>query len=102
MQDNQGASAKADRAGGPTDLSRSTASQPEALIPCAARQVLEMVPADFDRTIWLHPLAFQGLIGAALAHGIYAELFRPDGFAKPIAELRLDQRVAKLMDSLDV
>jgi hypothetical protein len=33
--------ADGDRAGGPADLSRSSASQPEALIPCAADALRE-------------------------------------------------------------
>lgn len=56
------------------------------------------LPPDFDRELWLDPLSFEGLIGRALASGMYAELFREDGFAKPIAELRQDRRIARLMD----
>lgn len=58
------------------------------------------LPADFDRDKWLDPLMFEGLIGATIASGMYSELFRPDGFAKPIAELRQNKRVAKLIDEL--
>lgn len=58
------------------------------------------LPADFDRAKWLDPFTFQGLVGAAIADGCYSSLFRQDGFAKPIAELAQDRRVAKLMTSL--
>lgn len=58
------------------------------------------VPKDFDRALWLDGFAFEGLIGAALAHGLYSELFRSDGFAKPIAELAEDPRIARLMAKL--
>jgi hypothetical protein len=61
---------------------------------------MSKLPPDFDRSLWLDPLRFEGLIGAAIAAGLYTELFRPDGFAKPIAELRRDRRVARLMDTL--
>lgn len=53
------------------------------------------LPADYDSTKWLNPIAFQGLIGTALAKGLYDELFREsDGFAKPIADLLLIPQVA--------
>lgn len=55
------------------------------------------LPPDFDRELWLDPLAFQGLVGRALAADVYSRLFRPDGFAKPIAELSQDPDVAKLL-----
>jgi hypothetical protein len=55
------------------------------------------LPADFDRTKWLDPLTFEGLVGAALASGDYALLFREDGFAKPIADLRSNKRTARLL-----
>jgi hypothetical protein len=45
------------------------------------------LPADFDRELWLDPLTFQGLVGSACCDGYYTDLFREDGFAKPIAEL---------------
>lgn len=58
------------------------------------------LPADFDRELWLDPLAFKGLVGRVLASdkAEYASLFRDDGFAKPIADLLNDQRVASLME----
>lgn len=56
------------------------------------------LPADFDRDLWLDPLSFEGLVGAAIAHGLYAELFREDGFAKSVAQLREHPKVAKLLD----
>ena len=41
------------------------------------------LPADFDAKLWFDPLTFQGLVGAGLARGCYASLFRDtDGFAK--------------------
>jgi hypothetical protein len=55
------------------------------------------LPADFDRTLWFSPLTFQGIIGASIAHDCYELLFRPDGFARPKAELLADPRVAKAM-----
>lgn len=60
------------------------------------------LPPDFDRSLWLDPLTFQGLIGATLASSKvnYCDLFREDGFAKPIASLRENRRIAKLIDSL--
>lgn len=60
------------------------------------------LPADFDRAKWLDPLTFQGLIGCVLAQWKvpYEALFREDGFAKPISELRADRRVAKMLDRL--
>jgi hypothetical protein len=58
------------------------------------------LPADFDRTKWLDPLTFEGLIGAAIAHNLYRELFRPSGFAKSLEELRVNPRIAKLLDDL--
>ena len=54
MTQDNGASLR-DRAGGPSDLSRSTASQPEALIPSAnvrvttRREVIQDVPARFEK-----------------------------------------------------
>jgi hypothetical protein len=57
------------------------------------------MPADFDRDLWLDPLRFEGLVGAAIACGLYRDLFREDGFAKPIADLRKDKRIAALMDA---
>lgn len=60
------------------------------------------LPADYDHNKWLDPLIFQGLIGAAIAEGLYRELFRAsDGFAKPEAELRANPRIAKLLDEKD-
>ena len=58
------------------------------------------LPADFDRSLWLDPLAFQGLIGAAIAKGCYRDLFREDGFAKPEAELRENPVIASLIEEL--
>lgn len=60
------------------------------------------LPADFDRELWLDPLTFQGLVGATLASRKveYRELFRKDGFAKPIADLRENPEIAKLIDAL--
>jgi hypothetical protein len=57
------------------------------------------LPPDFDREKWLDPLAFQGLIGAVLAdrRASYRALFRADGFAKPIDELREDKHIARLL-----
>lgn len=48
------------------------------------------LPKDFDPALWLDPLTFQGLIGAAIAKGNYSKLFRPCGFAKSISELKHD------------
>ena len=45
------------------------------------------LPADFDPDLWFDPMTFEGLIGVALSRHKYAELFRPDGYAKPKAEL---------------
>ena len=61
------------------------------------------VPPDFDRSLWLDPLAFQGLIGATLANNKiqYRDLFRSDGFAKPISELRANRHIAKLIDDME-
>jgi hypothetical protein len=79
-----GASAKADRAGGPADLSR-CASQPEALIPCAARPSFAGDQHDLrmgydhyscDRCGWYMP-DVQGRRGTAAVHG---EMF-PSGDA---------------------
>lgn len=60
------------------------------------------LPADFDPSLWLDPLTFQGLIGATLASRKveYSELFREDGFAKPVAKLRENPNIAKLIDEL--
>lgn len=60
------------------------------------------LPADFDREHWLDPLTFEGLVGATLASPKveYRDLFREDGFAKPIASLRENKCIAKLLDSL--
>ena len=58
------------------------------------------LPADFDRSKWLDPLTFEGLVGAAIAKGCYSDLFRKDGFAKPIAQLRENPVIAKLIDAL--
>lgn len=60
------------------------------------------LPADFDSALWLDPLTFQGLIGATLASSKveYRDLFRKDGFAKPISELRENREIAKIIDSL--
>lgn len=59
------------------------------------------IPADFDETLWFSPLTFQGILGRAAAHGIYEELFREDGFARPKAELLADPRVRKAMPDAD-
>jgi hypothetical protein len=56
------------------------------------------LPSDFNRDLWLDPLTFEGLVGAAIADGLYSELFRADGFAKPIGELRQDKRLARLIE----
>lgn len=60
------------------------------------------LPADFNRELWLDPLKFEGLIGAVLASSKieYRDLFRSDGFAKPIADLRQNSEIAKLIDRL--
>lgn len=58
------------------------------------------LPADFDRDLWLDPLTFQGLVGAAIATDLYSDLFREDGFAKPKAELMKDPRLATIIASL--
>ncbi len=59
------------------------------------------LPADFDPRLWFSPLTFQGILGRAAACGIYTELFRPDGFARPKAELLADPRVARAMPKQD-
>lgn len=56
-----------------------------------------MLPPDFDPAKWFDQLTFQGILGRAMACGIYAELFRSDGFAKPKAELLADKRLAKVL-----
>lgn len=60
------------------------------------------LPADFDSDLWLDPLRFEGLIGRVMASRKvdYTDLFREDKFAKPIAELRKNKHIAKLMDDL--
>ena len=60
-----------------------------------------MLPPDFDRTKWFSPLTFEGIVGSALAHGIYRELFRADGFAKSKAELLADPKLACVMPDAD-
>lgn len=57
------------------------------------------LPADFDQALWLDPLSFQGLIGRVIASSKvdYSSLFREDGFAKPLADLRADPNIAKLL-----
>lgn len=57
------------------------------------------LPQDFDPSAWLDPLEFQGLIGCVLASpkASYRALFRADGFAKPLAELRADQHIGPLI-----
>lgn len=61
------------------------------------------LPADFDSSLWLDPLTFQGLVGATLASRKveYRDLFRADGFAKPKEELRKNPHIAKLIDGLN-
>lgn len=60
------------------------------------------LPADFDCALWLDPLTFEGLVGATLASEKieYRELFREDGFAKPIDKLRENPAIAKIIDRL--
>lgn len=60
------------------------------------------LPDDFEQERWLRPLQFQGLIGRVLASSRvqYRDLFRADGFAKPIADLRADPEIAKLIDEI--
>jgi len=49
---------------------------------------MSKLPADYDETLWLSPYQFFGLVGRPLAHtGVYTQLFRQDGFAKPRVEL---------------
>ena len=60
-----------------------------------------LLPADFDNALWLSPMSFQGLVGAAIARCCYGDLFRDDGFAKPIAELRKVEAVADLLPELE-
>lgn len=57
------------------------------------------LPADYSPERWLHPLAFQGLIGRALADPKvnYEDLFRPGGFAKSIDELMDTPAIARLI-----
>lgn len=57
------------------------------------------LPADFDQALWLDPLSFQGLIGRVIARSDieYRSLFREDGFAKPIADLQADPKIARLL-----
>lgn len=59
------------------------------------------LPDDFNSALWFSPLTFQGILGRAVAQGIYHELFRGDGFAKPKAELLADKRLAKIMPDAD-
>lgn len=57
------------------------------------------LPADFDADKWLDPIAFEGLVGRVLAspEARYRDLFRPDGFAKPIDELNAVPQLARLL-----
>ena len=57
------------------------------------------LPADYSPERWLHPLAFQGLIGRVLAssRADYSDLFREDGFAKPVEELAEVPAIARLL-----
>lgn len=61
------------------------------------------LPADYSPERWLHPLAFQGLIGRVLAssRADYRDLFREDGFAKPIEELAEIPAIARLLPDND-
>ena len=59
------------------------------------------LPPDFDQMLWFDPLTFQGIIGRSIAHGIYENLFRPDGFAKPKSELLADKQLRKAMPDAD-
>ena len=61
------------------------------------------LPADYSPERWLDPLAFQGLIGRVLAssRADYRDLFREDGFAKPIEELAEIPAIARLLPSDD-
>lgn len=56
------------------------------------------LPADFDAALWPDPLMFQGLVGSSIAMGCYKDLFREDGFCKPLADLRKHPRIAKHID----
>jgi len=56
------------------------------------------MPPDFDRELWLDPLAFFGLTGHAVASGFYFDLFRPDGFAKSKAELWLIPKAREYLE----
>lgn len=40
------------------------------------------------KALWPDPLMFQGLCGVSSASGNYSDLFRADGFCKPLADLR--------------
>jgi hypothetical protein len=59
------------------------------------------LPKDFDASLWFSPLTFQGIIGRGMAHNVYRQLFRPDGFARTKAELLADPSVAKAMPDAD-
>jgi hypothetical protein len=60
------------------------------------------LPNDYDRALWLDPLRFQGLIGRVIASpkASYRDLFREDGFAKPISELKQTDGIAPLLNGL--
>lgn len=59
------------------------------------------LPSDFDRDLWFDPLTFQGLIGVSLSRHKYAELFRADGFAKPMADVDTKaRRMARFIGNL--
>lgn len=56
------------------------------------------LPADFDPELWPDAAMFQGLVGSAIAGGYYTDLFRADGFCKPLADLRQHPKIAKHID----
>lgn len=57
------------------------------------------LPSDFDPALWLDPLSFQGLIGSVIARSDieYRSLFRADGFAKKLADLQADPKIARII-----
>lgn len=75
-----GASANADRAGGPSDLSRD-ASQPEALIPCAADdlilRVADAIYAEFENRPRYAQEQMNGILAIELATAAFRAMRAP-------------------------
>jgi len=57
-----------------------------------------MLPADFERDLWLDPLTFFGLVGSSIVGGFYSDLFRADGFSKSKAEIWLIPKAREYLE----